>query len=390
MVSSPNRPNLPASAARLGISPAPVREFSEVQREQMFRLIDSILPFEACLYHQFLPLAIEGKHLKLGMVSPDDSSALSYVRHILAYLNCSLRTEPIEAQSHQAMLSAYLQHSQAAAPPPKPATQAEPHSEKPTFILDKPSALASTPTAQTAPSFQNEQPPSAVASRAANDSIQERPLPEMSRVEALPPLEVQGHYLTQPIERLATLAPPQLLQELLGRVLIRGIGRLYFERQSERGRILWSQEGVLQSALELTLPAFQGVIIELKRTVGLPLLPVFQAKQVEIERRYQQECLLLRLRVMPGTYGEEATLQVLRGIALKFYQRQKLETLSQEALKLAQQLQQKLSEISDRVSQYPMPLEAIPALDRLLQGLDRQVATLSQQQISPSSEHFEN
>jgi hypothetical protein len=36
----------------------------------------------------------------------------------------------------------------------------------------------------------------------------------------------------------------------LGRVLIGGIGRLYFERQSEQGRILWSQDGVLQSVLE--------------------------------------------------------------------------------------------------------------------------------------------
>lgn len=382
MVSSPNRPNSSASATRPGISPAPVREFSEVQREQMFRLIDSILPFEACLYHQFLPLAIEGTHLKLGMVSPDDSSALSYVRHILAYLNCSLRTEPIEAGSHQAMLSAYLQHSQAPPPPPKPPTRAVSASEKPTFILDKPSAPAKPSTSQSAPSPE--------AANLPDDSIQEPPLPEMRRVEALPPLEVQGHYLTQPIDRIATLAPPQLLQELLGRVLVRGIGRLYFERQSERGRILWSQEGIVQSALELTLPAFQGVIIELKRTVGLPLLPVLQAKQVEIERRYQRECLLLRLRVMPGTYGEEATLQVLRGAALKFYQRQKLETLSQEALKLAQQLQQKLGEISDRVSQYPMPLEAVPALDRVLQGLDRQFATLAQQQISPASEHSEN
>jgi type II secretory ATPase GspE/PulE/Tfp pilus assembly ATPase PilB-like protein len=185
------------------------------------------------------------------------------------------------------------------------------------------------------------------------------------------------------MEFIGTLAPQQLLQELLGRVLIGGIGRLYFERQPEQGRVLWSQDGVLQSVLEgLSLTVFQGLIIELKRIVNLPLLPVVQPKQVEIERRYQQECLLLRLRVMPGSYGEEATLQVLRGVALKFYQRQQLETLGQDALRLAQQLQRKLTEIRDRSYRYPLPLDTLPALNQQLRDLDEQLEALAQLQMN--------
>jgi type II secretory ATPase GspE/PulE/Tfp pilus assembly ATPase PilB-like protein len=202
------------------------------------------------------------------------------------------------------------------------------------------------------------------------------------------PLEVQAIHLSRPIEFIATLPPKQLLQELLGRVLIGGIGRLYFERQAERGRILWSQDGVLQSVLEgLTLQVFQGLIIELKRIVNLPLLPVIQPKQVEIERRYQQEALLLRLRVMPSNHGEEATLQVLRGVALKFYQRQQLQKLSQEALNLAQQLQQKLNEIRDRSDRYPMPLETLPALNQVLRGLDEQLEALTESQSNQNSDN---
>jgi type II secretory ATPase GspE/PulE/Tfp pilus assembly ATPase PilB-like protein len=204
-----------------------------------------------------------------------------------------------------------------------------------------------------------------------------------SLVETPPPLEVQAIHLSRPIHFIATLPPQQLLQELLGRVLVGGIGRLYFERQPECGRILWSQEGVLQSVLEgLALPLFQGVLIELKRFLHLPLLPVIQPKQVELEQRYHQENLLLRLRVMPGTYGEEATLQVLRGVALKFYHRQKLEKLSQDALNLAQQLQQKLDEIRDRSCRHSIPLEALPALNQILHGLDTQVEALTALQIN--------
>ncbi len=208
-----------------------------------------------------------------------------------------------------------------------------------------------------------------------------------SASDTVPLLQVNALYVSRPIEFLGTLAPPQLLQELLGRVLLGGIGRLYFERQPNQGRILWSQDGVLQSVLEgLSLRTFQGVILELKRLVNLPLIPITQPKQVEIERRYQQEELLLRLRVMPGTHGEEATLQVLRGAALKFYQRQQLEKLGQDALKLAQQLQRKLSEIRARAYRNPLPLEALPALNQMMEGLDKQMEALVELQTHQDSD----
>lgn len=382
-----------------------------IDTEQMFRLIDSILPFEACLYYQFLPLALEGKHLKLGMVVPQDSSALDYVRHILAYLNCSLKTEQIPSELHQSMLSAYLNYSHTSSAERKQASKKDfkvARSEQPTLILDDCQLEAGDlhhPEAE----ISNAEQKSNLASTGQSPSTQENgstslvaptPKPGLSNEilptidvkqtsvlsnneQTLPMLEVQALYLSRPIEFLGSLAPKQLLQELLARVLITGIGRLYFERQAEQGRILWSQDGVLQSVLEgLSLPVFQGVILELKRIVNLPLLPTIDPKQVEIERRYQQEDLLLRLRVMPGTHGEEATLQVLRGAALKFYQRQKMEKLGLDALKLAQQLQQKLNEIRARSGRYPIPLEALPALNQLLRGVDKQLEAIAQLQIN--------
>ena len=410
MVSLPSHPDPSEPQALSTSSASPTQDFSEVETEQMFRLIDSILPFEACLYYQFLPLALEGRHLKLAMVVPQDSSARDYVRHILAYLNCSLKTEQITASVHQVMLSAYLNHSHAS---PALKTQAPqkkhkvPRSEQPTLILDdalepesESTDLSQTPTRSSEPSPSVSVGRSRVPSRIPSKPPAERseeafpstamiPAPvALPPIEAPPILDVQARYLSQPIEFIATLAPQDLLQELLGRVLLGGIGRLYFERQADQGRILWSQDGVLQSVIErLSLPVFQGVIIELKRVVQLPLLPVIQPKQVEVERRYQQESLLLRLRVMPGTHGEEATLQVLRGVALKFYQRQQLEKLSQDALKLAQQLQRKLNEIRDRSSRHPTTIETLPALNQMLQGLDKQLEALTALQASQHSDN---
>ncbi|HEY9890233.1 MAG TPA: hypothetical protein V6D37_00185 [Candidatus Sericytochromatia bacterium] len=400
MVPSPSNPGKSETPDQLKSSPAEASEIAGMDTEQMFRLIDSILPFEACLYYQFLPLALEGRHLKLGMVAPQDSSALDYVRHILAYLNCSLKTQAIAAQTHQSMLSAYLNYTRTTSSPRKPATNDNykgDRTERPTLILDDSKAanynLSDEPppppieknTYKSIASASTQAPPQGEVS-----SMAVAPTPKVSHSpETLLPLEVQALHLSRPIEFIATLGPKQILQELLGRVLVSGIGRLYFERQADRGRILCSQDGVLQSVLEgIALPIFQGLIVELKRIVSLPLLPVTQPKQVEIERRYQQEALLLRLRVMPGTHGEEATLQVLRGVALKFYQRKQLEKLSQEALKLAQQLQRKLNEIREHSGRYPMPLEALPALNQLVQGLDEQLESLAESQITQTTENF--
>lgn len=364
---------------------------ADIPTEHMFRLIDSILPFEACLYYQFVPLALEGKYLKLGMVTPTDSSALDYVRHILAYLHCSFKTEAITHEVHQALLSAYLNHIQSATSSPStPHAQQqvaqseslqnnEKHSQGNEEDLEDVSISETTDRDEAQNNGRSSLVTSTATPALSQDRFEGRTQQNGSSAVTpeVPALAVQALYLSQPIEFLATLAPQQLLQELLGRMLQQGIGRLYFERQSQQGRILWSEDGVLQSILDgVTLKVFQGVIIELKRLFQLPLLPVRQAKQVEIERSYGQECLLLRLRVMPGTHGEEATIQVLRGVALKFYQRQQLEKLGQEALNLAQELQHKLKEIGEVASRYPEPVNVLPALNQLLGGLDQQLKGL--------------
>jgi len=385
--------------------------------EQMFRLIDSVLPFEACLYYQILPLSLEGRYLKLGMVNPEDISALDYARRILAYLNCSLKPQPIASETHQAMLSAYLNHigkSKLAqgkiAKNPSPPPQTDERNERPTLIVNSPEELlkseAQTTDSQTTipqianspekgKAFTPNKPESTLEkiSRKVNQSSL-RPDPHAPQpLMNLPILEVQGYHLSRPIEVLATLPPSQLLQELLSRVLMGGIGRLYFERQTNQGRILWSQDGVLQSVLdELSLPVFQGVINELKRLAHLPFITVKEPKQVEIERQYQNNRLLLRLRVMPGKQGEEATLQVLRGAALKFYQQQQLENLSRDALTLAQQLQIKLNEIRDRTRLNPSlntsHSDSLTALYQLVEMVDKQLEALKelQEQQKPQDE----
>ncbi|MEB3278521.1 MAG: hypothetical protein VKK42_06300 [Lyngbya sp.] len=327
------------------LAQTPTNEATSMNAEQIFPLIDSILPFEVCLHYQVLPLSLTDDSLHLGIVDPDDNSALEYVNKILAYRNCSILTQKISFPDQQAILSAYLYHTQH--------QNSDGNAEK---KISKNSVKV------------QENPPSTLKNSCKTCSCQNKNLPG---------LEIYTHYLNEPIEILATLTPEKLLYELLGRVMAGGIGRLYFERQPSTGRILWSQDGVLKSVLEdLEASQFQGVINELKRLLELPLIPVDKPKQAEIERLYRGTHILLRLRVTPGEHGEEANLQVLRGAALKFHQQHRMTLLSRDALRLAEQLEKKLTEIEKRSDSAPLPSDNLPLLTQLLKTILRQVETL--------------
>ena len=381
----------------------------EANWEQMFQLIDSILPFEACLYHQVLPLYLKGTQLSLGMVNPDDTSALDYVRRILAYMNCSLLPQPISVETHQTALSSYLSHTgqqkKATDSLPlgaKASAQKQPkpnRHDKTTLIVYSPDEIeeAESPPPQPQPLSETSNPSPPSAAKVSTEQAKKPPLqvahstpapstapiatPAPSGASLFPVLEVHAYHLSSGVDVLKTLPPQQLLNELLGRILLGGIGRIYLERHPESGRILWSQNGVLQSVLEgIDSAVFQGVINELKRLTQMSLISVDKPKQMEIERIYQNNRLLLRLRVMPGTHGEEATLQVLRGAALKFYQQQQIEHISRDALALGQQLQRKVYEIRDRTNRNPNltagQIDAIPALAQLVKSIDQQLEAM--------------
>ncbi|MEH2377698.1 MAG: pilus assembly protein PilB [Nostoc sp.] len=384
-------------------------------RKQIFQLIDSLLSFEACLYHQILPFELEDNNLLLGMVHLQDSEALDYASRILSYINCTTITEAIAADVHRRILSAYLNHKNTSQLDAKlvhqprtdfsPTNSAATITDKPIPSLDADSESNQQPilmvfqTQKRQHSWQRvDLPPIPKLDKLSQTTTfltpistgQEGETSEATAPNNLPILSTQVPEQFSPIEVLPTLPPKKLLEELLGRILAGGIGRLYLERQAYEGRILWSDNGVLQSVLDkLPLSVFQGVLNELKRFVSLPVTTVTEPKQVEKEYVYQKNRLLLRLRVMPGNYGEEATLQVLRGAALKFYQQQQLARLSRDALGISQQLSLKLYELQERLLLNPsldsQQSEAMVALNQLVKNLDQQIKILGLESNPPTN-----
>lgn len=440
--------------------------------KQMFVLIEGILPFEACLYYQVLPLSIEGSSLNLGMVNLSDQAAADYVRRLVSYINCSIVPRQIPSDWHREILSKFLSHSAknrahpsassaspsapspsarkavppAASPavsPPTPAARpdtpissssistpdeistpaatpdatstprvsvGQSFAEQPTFVVNAPDTLppepASPTTSRTVPS------PSTTASPAPslfNPSVSPPPVSPPAPASTPPPIarSTEPTHAAQPkpaltaarspsppppspppslgapsaadaLPSLQHLPPKALTEALLDRVVDEGIGRLYLERQLQVGRILWSKDGVLQSVLEqIDLQVFQEVLNELKLMVNLSLIPTRKPRQVEIERLHREQPILLRFRLIPGTHGEEATLQVLRGAALKFYQQQQIEKMGRDALGMAHTLQQRLTDIRQQARQNlptePVPNETLPAIVEILKTMEQQV-----------------
>ncbi|MBW4482164.1 MAG: hypothetical protein KME14_06450 [Tildeniella torsiva UHER 1998/13D] len=369
---------------------------SRLKVAQMLSLIDSILPFEACLYHEIIPLSVESSCLHLGMVNPSDTVAIEYARKQVSFIHCSVKSWPVDCDWQRKMLSKYLSYASRQKARPQPQIEAPSHAQNQadeflTFIVDSPEDLRSDrplePVSDHRPAPTPDLPPAP-----SPPPIETPPAAQpVAELESQPLTLALDPILSQvPLDQLHRLPPPKLTQALLYQVLTEGIGRLYLERRPSHGQVLWSKDGVVQAALKnLSLDQVQSVINELKRLTHLPLLPTTQPKQADIERLYKGDRVLLRLRLMAGSHGEEATLQVLRGAALKFYQQQQIKQMGEDALGVAQTLQKRICEIRQRARQSitiePPSARTLEALSHLLKTMEEQIEQIMQASVEPDS-----
>ena len=343
-----------------------------INNPQIFELIDNIFPFEACLYYQILPLSVEGSRVRLAVVDPKDYSALDYARRLLSYLHCSLVTEEISCEIQRSILSSYLSyicHQEQKKSSTIRVTLAEKNQQKinnshhATVQNNKQFSKAKNVTDKDflRKDYKNlEQIKFQSSSKKSLCNILELSLPNSAKAISL--------------ETIITLNSQNLLKELLVKVLESGIGRIYFEQQQSKGKIFWIQDGVLKSAVENLEPKkIEAIINELKIFTKMPLAPIKKPRQVEIERIYKNNHILLCLRVIPGDYGETATLQVLRGKALRFYQQQKLSLLSQDTLKLGRKIQFKINQVSSYQDLALDQIDSLLTLQKLLDNVERQI-----------------
>ncbi|NJN72528.1 MAG: hypothetical protein HC799_06765 [Limnothrix sp. RL_2_0] len=412
--------------------PIPIEPFhwSNLDLEQTFRLVENYIPFEVCRTYEIIPLKFKDQQLTLGIVDLHSPTVHIVLKKLLARKRFTLLGQQLDAKTYQLILSSYLNYQKTSSLPvinetvaPIPLSQDEYkqalNSERATFVMNDDS-LPQNPDDQlrekSIPSnltddndnddddkktviFEGDITELQVAPNVAAKPINiPHPQAKDSHGDGIPsvlvpnaPVKFQDsetrqknneqhlnlptQYLQKPLDSLLELPANELWHELLGRVLAEGIGRLYFENHEQEGRILFSENGVMKGVLfGLPIAKFYGVLNEFKHLAHLPPVPVVQTKKAELEQYYRNERILLRLTIVPGKYGEEGTLQVLRGQALVFHQQKQMDEQGQEALQMAQKLERKLRHIYLRSQINPSPLTT---LDELTACCDRLKIQLS-------------
>ena len=208
--------------------------------------------------------------------------------------------------------------------------------EKPTFIVN-PDSIESKEKSQiffSAPQINNVKDRSQLSTESNTKHKQELNL------------EIKPYHSVRALESWQNLSPNLLWQELLARIISKGIGRLYLQQHHNYGRILCSQDGVVQSSLDkVPIAVYDGVIKEIKIMAKLPLNRIKKSQKVALKRYYNHEKVLLRIEFMIGNFGEEATIQVLRGQALKFYEQRQVDKSLEQAIYLGQKLEKTIGKI---------------------------------------------
>lgn len=402
--------------------------------EAAFGLIDVVFSLESCLHHQILPLELLDNHLVVGMVDPKNIETIKFIHPILQSLGYGFHVQALDVQAHQLIIATYLQRPPNSSPSSgadpnnhsvgnsSPAHSAKDHSNSlpmqvsdnysPTIfedysddeevedqeLLESPSHnLHDRPTlivnGINSSADEIKPPPSAMSFEYENSRIfSSQPqidntlfnqvatdnsfVQHSEEKKISPPVIEEPVQPDNPIQGLIDLPPKLLWQELLSGAISGGIGRLFFRQLATHGHIMCSRDGVIQSSLEdVPLDVFSEVVKEIKKMAKLPLTKLKKNKKVALQKFHDQERVLLRGEFFIGEFGDEITLQVLRGQALHFYEQRQVDKTLKKAIYLGRQLEKTLRKIkmcstSAELGDLHVLKETLKQVDKRLRLLD--------------------
>ncbi len=395
------------------------------QYKAAFNLIDVVFPLELCLHYQILPLELSSNHLILGMVDPKDKETIKYVTPIIEALGYRFHIQYIDTQIHQLVLAAYLKlapkntSSSNSERSPKILANSTLVESTPQEIVQKPShnspTLFDLPQEEITAKPSHNSPtlfdiPKEAVENFSEQNIHERATfivenknkvnrevpsqilfsePQINNiefhhntfVETKPQLDrnqvldISTNNLDRPTEQLKSLPPELLWSELLARILSEGIGRLYLQKHDRCGRIICSNNGVIQFSLDnVAFSLFESIIKEIKKMAKMPLTVLKKNQKFAIQKYYNHERILLRLEFFVGKFGEEITIQVLRGQALRFYEQRQADKTIEQAIYLGQKLEKTLKKI--RKCQSAADVVDLSSLKAIMRQVEKQLDLL--------------
>ena len=179
--------------------------------------------------------------------------------------------------------------------------------------------------------------------------LSEAQISDLAAETSVDPQEILEFKSAPVVDFLAEFKPQFSWQKLLEQSLEQRIEQLNFIQYSDYGSIIASKKNVTQSELDhIPLPAFCSVIDEIKEMAKLPLDSNAHPRKVVFEKIHEQERILVRVEFSLQDQSEETDqkdftiVQILRDEALTIYEQQQIEKISEQALKLAHELEKTL------------------------------------------------
>ena len=170
--------------------------------------------------------------------------------------------------------------------------------------------------------------------------------------------------------------PEILWQQLLSKIVSGQVDKLYFQHKENFGSILSSEGGAVSPLMsQIKIAVFKAVVNEIKVMAKLPLEKLDKYRKVAIPKLYKKERVLLRVEFFPSRFGEEITMQMLQGEALKFYQQRQADRTMEQAISLAKKLEKALSKMS--VYQGSIELNDLTNLKAIARKIEQKLGSLS-------------
>lgn len=145
---------------------------------------------------------------------------------------------------------------------------------------------------------------------------------------------------------LPGLMPQLSWQKLLEQAFKHQSEWIELNLRRDRGSIIASRNESVQSTVDrVPLPIFCSLIDEIKRMARIPQDTTSHPKKVVLERFYRQERILLRIKFGLQESMQKVEVQIMRDRALRNYEQQQMDKVSQQALQQAQQLEKSLRRI---------------------------------------------
>ena len=190
-----------------------------------------------------------------------------------------------------------------------------------------------------------------------------------------PIIDVQAQNVDKYLESFKNLPPRQLWQKLLNTILEEGTGKLCLQQNLNSGSIIYYQNEIAQSSLKkLPLDTFEAIIKEIKIMAQLPSNKLERAKKIAVKKFHNYQKVLLRIELLIGEFGEEATVQIMSGRALKIYEQKQSDKTLEQAISLGKKLEKALIKIN--LNQKAVPFRELENLKVIVKRIENQLNQL--------------